>query len=414
MSTGRTRPAGPTLPLSGVRVLDFTWVISGPQCTQVLADFGAEVIRVEWPHHPDGLRYRVQPPGADPTSPEQSGLWNNLNRNKRSITLNMRHPDAMPLALSLIEKSDVVVENFSPGVLASWGLSWDVMRSVNPRLVYLSMTGFGSSGPDAGHVVFAPIMQAVSGLHAMTGRPGAEPAGLGYSYGDHVAGYFGALAVLAALRERDVTGSGTSIDLSQVEASIALTSTALLDHQVGDRSFVPWGNVSYGSHDAPAGLYRCAGTRSWCAISVQDDAQWARLAQGCGFSDLAADPRLASPTGRAAHRGLLDSRLTEWTRARERDDVIGLLDGWGIPVSPLASVDEVMNSGPLRKRGYFESATHEALGTREFQMGAISSEHGPRLRTAAPVMGEANHDVFAGILGLSGDAVRAYRDDQVI
>ena len=231
------------MPLDGIRVLDFTWVISGPQCTQILADFGAEVIKAEWPHHLDGLRYRVQAPGADPASPEGSGLWNNLNRNKRGITLNMRHPDGARIALDLVEHCDVVVENFSPGVLDSWGLSWPAMRERNPRLVYLGMSGFGRGGPSQDYVVFAPVMHALSGLHAMTGEPGREPAGLGFSYGDHVAGYFGALAVIAALAERDATGQGIQLDLGQVEASLALTGTAILDAQASQRRYVAAGNV---------------------------------------------------------------------------------------------------------------------------------------------------------------------------
>ena len=304
-------------------------MISGPQCTQILADFGAEVIKVEWPHHLDGLRYRVQPAGSDPTSPEQSGFWNNLNRNKRSITLNMRHPDAPAIALELIAKCDVVVENFTPHVMESWGLSWERMHAVNSRLVYLSMTGFGWEGPNEKYVVFGPVMQAVSGLHAMTSRPASEPAGLGFSYGDHAAGYFGALAVLGALHERDQLGTGTMIDLGQVEASIALTSAAMLDYQVNGRPFSGWGNVPFGAMDAPAGLYRCAGTDSWCAISVRTDEQWTALAGVIGQDGLARDPRFNTCHGRAGHRALLDSHLSEWARPRDRAEVTKALDSGG-------------------------------------------------------------------------------------
>ena len=165
--------------LDGVRVIDFTWVVAGPQCTQILADFGAEVIRVEWPQRPDGARFRLVADDADRTSQDQSGFWNNLNRNKRSITLNMRHPDAPAIALELIAKSDVVVENFAAGVLESWGLPWKRLQEANPGLVYLSMSGFGSGGPNEKYVVFGPVIQAASGLHTMTARPGSEPRGWG-------------------------------------------------------------------------------------------------------------------------------------------------------------------------------------------------------------------------------------------
>jgi crotonobetainyl-CoA:carnitine CoA-transferase CaiB-like acyl-CoA transferase len=400
--------------LDGVRVVDFTWVIAGPQCTQILADFGAEVIRVEWPHHPDGMRFRLQADDTDPASFEQSGFWNNLNRNKRSITLNMRHPHAPEIALKLIGQSDVVVENFSPGVLESWGLSWERMRQANPGLIYLSMSGFGWGGPNSNYVVFGPVMQAVSGLHAMTARPAGEPAGLGFSYGDHAAGYFGALAILAALHERDSSGHGEMIDLGQVEACVALTSAALLDYQVSDRPATAWGNVPYGALDAPAGLYPCAGYDCWCAISIRDDVQWKAFVQVTGLGDLATDARFHTQHGRAAHRWLLDRRVSEWTRSRQRDDVVALLTDAGVPASAMADIDELIDDERLREFGYFESTAHPYLGERVFQMGGIQSARGPHLRSAAPTMGEANHFVYREMLGLSAEQIELYHNDAVI
>jgi crotonobetainyl-CoA:carnitine CoA-transferase CaiB-like acyl-CoA transferase len=404
----------PGPPLEGIRVLDFTWVISGPQCTQILADFGAEVIKVEWPYHPDGMRNRIQPPGTDPASWEEGGLWNNLNRNKRGVTLNMRHPKALDLALGLVACSDVVVENFTPHVLESWGLSWEAMRAVSPRLVYLSMTGFGWGGPNEGYVVFGPVMQAVSGLHGMTGRPASEPAGLGYSYSDHAAGYFGALAVLAALQDRDATGDGAMIDLGQVEASVALTSAALLDYQVNGRPFAGWGNVPFGARDAPAGLYRCAGDDSWCAISVRTDDQWAALAGLMDRADLGRDARFFSPAGRAGHRPLLDRAVSGWTEARPRDVVVAALAGAGVPCSPLLTTAELLADPALRAHGYYQEASHPLLGAREFQMGAIASAAGPDLRRAAPTFGEANDAVYGGLLGLSPDSIRELAAEGVV
>jgi crotonobetainyl-CoA:carnitine CoA-transferase CaiB-like acyl-CoA transferase len=401
-------------PLEGIRVLDFTWVISGPQCTQILADFGAEVIKAEWPHHLDGLRYRVQAPGSDPASPECSGLWNNLNRNKRSITLNMRHPDGAGLALKIIERCDVVVENFSPGVLDSWGLSWPTMHARNQRLIYLGMSGFGRGGPSQDYVVFAPVMHALSGLHAMTGEPSREPAGLGFSYGDHVAGCFGALAVIAALEERDSTGLGDMIDLGQVEASIALTSTALLDHQVSRRHYVAAGNVPFGSQDAPAGLYRCAGADAWCAISVRDDAQWESLAQVLGREDLLRDQRFATRSARAAHRELLDRRVSEWTAARTREEVESVCTGAGVPCTVMATAADALSDRRLRAHGYFKTAGHAFLGDREFQMGPVKSAAGPELKAAAPLVGEANEYVFGELLGMSEEEISALRENVVI
>lgn len=400
--------------LEGIRVVDFTWVIAGPQCTQILADFGAEVIRVEWPHHPDGMRYRLLADDADRSSPDQSGFWNNLNRNKRSMTLNMRHPDAIPIALDLIARSDVVVENFSPGVLESWSLSWERMREVNPRLVYASLSGFGWGGPNGQYLVFGPVMQAVSGLHAMTARPASEPAGLGFSYGDHTAGYFGALAILAALEERDASGEGTMIDLGQVEGATAMTSAAILDYQVSRRPFTAWGNVPYGSSDAPAGLYPCLGDDSWCAISVRNDEQWRAFIQVSELAVLGDDARFDTLSGRAAHRWLLDQRLSEWTSGRDRDEVVSLLRDAGVPATAMAAIDELMEDEALRSFEYFRAADHPSLGERQFQMGGIRSSSGPELTRAAPSMGEANDLVYREILELSEEQIETYRNDAVI
>jgi crotonobetainyl-CoA:carnitine CoA-transferase CaiB-like acyl-CoA transferase len=400
--------------LDGVRVIDFTWVVAGPQCTQILADFGAEVIRVESPQRPDGARFRLLAEDVDRSSQNHSGFWNNLNRNKRSITLNMRHPDAPAIALQLIAKSDVVVENFASGVLESWGLPWKRMQEANPRLVYLSMTGFGGGGPNEKYVVFGPVIQATSGLHAMTARPGREPAGLGFSYGDYSAGYLGALAILAALAERDATGQGAMIDFSDVEAAVTLTSAALLDYQVNARPFTAWGNVPYGAPDAPAGLYPCLGNDSWCAISIRDDDHWHALVRVAGLDDLGDDRRFDTQHGRAAHRGLLDTRLSEWTRGRDRDDVVALLRGVGVPATAMSATEELLDDEALRSFGYFQSARHPHLGEREFQMGGIRSARGPDLRRAGPTMGEANEMVYGDILGFSEQQIKTYRNDAVI
>jgi crotonobetainyl-CoA:carnitine CoA-transferase CaiB-like acyl-CoA transferase len=326
----------------------------------------------------------------------------------------MVHPGARELALQLIKVCDVVVENFRPGMLESWGLGWEVMKKCNPGLVYLSMSGFGQVGPNAAYVVFAPVMQTLSGLHAMAAKPGREPAGLGFSYCDHVAGYFGALAVLAALEEHDATGRGTMIDLSQVEASIALTSTAILDFQVNQRPFVGWGNVPYGSGDCPAGLYRCSGADAWCAITVRNETEWQALTETIGDVHLADDSRLVTSRGRIMHRDLVDHRLELWTKERSRDLVVETLTGAGVACTPMLSPAELLDDARLNERGYFEKATHPLLNERVYQMGAIKSANGPVLRSSGPLLGEGNDYVYGELLGLSQDEISAYRDDAVI
>jgi benzylsuccinate CoA-transferase BbsF subunit len=220
--------------------------------------------------------------------------------------------------------------------------------------------------------------------------------------------------VLAALKDRDVTGHGALIDLGQVEASVALTSAAMLDYQASGRPFTGWGNVPFGALDAPAGLYRCAGEDSWCAISVRTDDQWAALTGVLGRDDLRADGRFASPPGRAGHRALLDRAVSAWTEPRPRDAVTGALAAAGVPGSPLLTAAELLADPALRSHGYYQEAVHPLLGAREFQMGAIRSEAGPELRTAGPTFGEANEAVYSGLLGLSRDSIRELAEEGVI
>ena len=210
-------------PLDGIRVVDFTWIVAGPTCTRLLGDLGAEVIRVENEQTLDSIRFgRPHPNGFDP--PDSGAMFNWLDRNKRSITVNARHPDGLDLIKRLIRVSDVVIENYSSRILENWGLSFEEQRAENSEIIYVSLSGFGHSGPQRDYSTWGPTAQALSGLTAMSGLPEApEPAGWGYSYLDHMAGFTAAAAITAALRHRRETGQGQWIDLSQVETGMALT-----------------------------------------------------------------------------------------------------------------------------------------------------------------------------------------------
>lgn len=221
-------------PLSGVRVLDFTWIVAGPQTTRILADFGAEVIRVEYEARLDGGRTGNAPPGIEP-GPNSGGSFNFRNASKKAITVNINHPRGMDLVKRLIAISDIVIENFSSRIFEDWGLGYDELIKINPDVIYISLSGFGHIGRNHHYTTWGPTAQAVSGLTFMSGLPGHPPAGWGYSYMDHTAGYFGAIAVLSALHHRIGTGQGQRIDQSQVEAGIVLTGPTILDYMVNGR-----------------------------------------------------------------------------------------------------------------------------------------------------------------------------------
>src|SRR5713226_1117347 len=246
------------LPLSGVRIVDFSWIVAGPQATRILADFGAEVIRIEYEGRIDSTRIGMTSPPADPASPNGSGVFNNLNRNKRSATVNLNHPDGLVLIRQLIAVSDAVVENFSSRVMEQKGLSYEAMAAINPGIIYLSLSGFGHTGRDCDYVTWGPTAQALSGLTLMSGLPDAPPAGWGFSYLDHTAGYYGAAALLLALHERNRSGLGQHVDISQVETGMVLAGPVMLDYAVNGRPYsgAP-GNHMTNPSVAPHNSYRC-------------------------------------------------------------------------------------------------------------------------------------------------------------
>ena len=290
--------AEPAPPLAGVRVVDFTWIVAGPTCTRLLGDLGAEVIRVENEQTLDSIRFgRPHPNGFQP--PDSGAMFNWLDRNKRSITVNARHPDGLDLIKQLIRVSDVVVENYSSRILENWGLSFAEQRAENPAIIYVSLSGFGHSGPQRDYSTWGPTAQALSGLTAMSGLPDApEPAGWGYSYLDHMAGFTAAAAITAALRHRRETGQGQWIDLSQVETGMALTGSATLDFTVNGRRYRetgnPPGNRSVWPQAAPHNTYPTAGHDNWIMITCTTDAEWEAFCAASDHPHWRTDSRFAT------------------------------------------------------------------------------------------------------------------------
>jgi crotonobetainyl-CoA:carnitine CoA-transferase CaiB-like acyl-CoA transferase len=413
--------------LAGVRVLDLTWVVAGPTATRMLAAWGAEVLKVEWPGRPDPIRFETPPPadiGEVPRaySAEVSGFFNDLNANKKSITLNMRTERGLALFERLLERCDVVSENFSPAVMESWGYDYERIRSINPRVVYLSLSGYGHTGRDRYYVTYGPSAQALTGLTLGSGLPGMEPAGWGYSYMDQVAGYLGALAVTAALYERERSGAGDYIDLSQVEAGTLLSGPTLLDSaangRTSERPGYPPGNRALAPDEphgysfrseapcAPHNAYPCAGDaeNAWCVIAAADDEAWRNLCREIDES-LLADGRFATNADRIANQDELDELIAEWTLGQDKYAVMERLQRAGVPCGAVQTAEDRVVSDPqLRARGVYVELEHPVLGRRIFQSVPVHmSETPPELRTHAPLLGSGNRQVFCGILGLSED-----------
>ncbi|MBV8771630.1 MAG: CoA transferase [Deltaproteobacteria bacterium] len=411
-------------PLQGIRVIDLTKIVAGPNATRMLATMGAEVIRVEWHDQRalDMLRMiRPGVPGGDPNSLNRSGLFNNLNAGKYGITLNMSLPQGRDLFKRLIAKASVLCENYSPDQMENWGLSYPVLSQINPQLIYLQITGMGKSGTYNAYRSVGPTAQALSGLTHMSGLPEPmPPAGWGYSYLDHSTGYYGAIFVLAALMKRRRTGRGCYIDLSQTETGLMLSGTAVLEAQVTGKTTGRYGNRMPFAEWAPHGAFRCRGTDEWIAITIQNDQQWARLVDAMGSPEWARASRFAQASGRRAYEDELERLLTDFTSDQDRYDLMERLQRRGIPAGAVQNAADRCDRDPqLKSRPYFTLLPQSEIGTWPIEDFPAKTENtplsvgGPPGR-AAPLIGEDNDYVYREVLGLTSEEIAALKEDWII
>lgn len=427
-----------TRPLEGIRVVDFTWVRAGPWATRWLAVLGADVIKVEWPDPAIGWSTgRVvrdipgmgSTPDGVPRSMNTDGHFNDMHAMKRSVTMNLRTPRGLELAKKLVAQSDVVIENFSAGVLKSWGLSFQEMQAIKPDIIYVSMAGFGQTGPQAEYQTMGPSVQALSGLTFVSGLPGKPPAGWGWSYMDDTGGMYGIMGVLNALQHRARTGRGQHVDLSQVAAAMTLTGPALLDLTVNGRGSrregYPPGNRSVwpgtpkvdnyrGPISAPHNIYRTlgGGHNDWAAIACETDEQWQSLKRVMG-DPAWADTRFDTLDGRLEHQEELDERIQEWTQALEKYALAEMCQAAGVPAIPVqSSEDRVEHDPQLRSRGMYEESSHPILGSWPIQHAPWQMSETPTpIDRGAPICGEHNIEILCGMLGVDIDEVRSGYED---
>ena len=411
----------PALPLERIRVLDFSWAMAGPQASRLLADLGADVIRLESAAHPDLSRttFGPHPHGQGAHGFDSSGYFNHFNRNKKSVTLNMQRDEARTVFRELLCTADVVLENFSAGVLTRWGWPFSRMREVRPDVVYVSMAGPGHRGPYAGHRTFGPTVQALSGLTYLSGFPGMQPAGWGFSYMDHTGGYVAAIAILIALYQRARTGRGEHVDLSQIEAAITLTGTAILDYQVNGRGSVPRGNRSQHPAAAPHGVYRCAdedGRDRWIAIACYTDEQWDALVDAMGRPAWSTAASLAGLPGRFVSQDAIDRALDGWTRSQGAQELMHRLQRAGVPAGVVQNHrDLTREDAQLERRGIFPHVHHELLGDYQTDGLPVRMSRTPGgVRTRAPLWGEHTDGVLSEMLGYGGGQIETLRGQEVL
>ncbi len=392
--------------LDGFRVLDLTRVLAGPFATAILADLGADVIKVERPGPGDDYRYGPSKKG------ETSLSFQNTNRGKRSITLDVRLPEGRELLLRLVERADALVENFRSGWMASQGVGAEVLQERNPRLVVAALSGFGATGPRAGEPSYDIVAQATGGLLAMTGFPDGPPVRGGGAMGDFVGGLYLALGVVTALLDRERTGRGRVLDLSNQDAVFAVTdSAATIFAALGVRS-----ERAGNQHPFTAPYDAFEASDGWMVVASASNKLFRKLCQAIGRPELADDERFRSHRGRAANRSLINGIIGEWVRQRSCDEVMAFLgpSGAEIPCARVSGPDELIDDPQLLARGMVERHAHPSLGEIVFHGSPLRfSGAEPRARALAPALAADNEDVYAEI-GLTPADLARLRERGVI
>jgi crotonobetainyl-CoA:carnitine CoA-transferase CaiB-like acyl-CoA transferase len=394
-------------PLRGLRVLEMGQLLAAPFASALLAWFGAEVIKIE-------------PPGGDPIRTwrtmrgDTSLWWYGLNRNKKSVTLNLKHEKAPALVKRLVERMDVVVENFKPGALEKWGLGYDDLKAVNPKIIMARVSGWGQTGPNRGKPGFAAVAEGVGGLRYVTGYPDRPPARANLSLGDTLAGLHAALGVLTALYHRDAkaTGEGQVVDVALYEAVFNVMESAVPEYDLAGVIRERQGTTVSGI--APTNVYPCQDGK-YVIIGGNGDGIFKRLMAAIGRPDMATDARFARNDDRVRHAEEIDAAISAWTRERTDREAIAALEAADVPVGPIYSVADQMSDAHFRDRGLFELVTlpDGATVTLPAMSPKLTATPGAT-RWVGPALGEHNAQIYRETLGLSDAEVESLRAEGVI
>jgi len=410
----KSENGAPDLPLKGIRVIDLSMWFAGPMATRLLADMGAEVIKVESTDHMDPWRGIADPERAWARYPKRpktdrpyecSPGFNLQNRNKLGITLNLRTDAGKEILKKLVKISDVLLENYSVRVMPKLGLAYPVLKEINPALIMMSMPALGNTGSDKDFVAFGQTIDCISGMAYLTGYRGEEPMlQSGLAYGDPLSGMNAAFAVISALLRRRRTGEGLHIELSQVEGLIAFNADSILDFTMNGRSRTRTGNRDRVL--APQGCYRCKGKDRWITISIATDEMWQRFCQVLNRPAWADDERFMRVQCRREHHDELDEEITSWTMQHEDYEAMHILQASGIPAGPVLDARDLISEHHLNARNFFETTRHPVAGEHsEIAPFAHFSRTPVHIRTPSPCLGQHNEYVFRELLGISREEI---------
>jgi benzylsuccinate CoA-transferase BbsF subunit len=403
----------PSLPLSGIRVANFGWGYAGPITGQTLALLGAEVYKIESRARID-INRTLPPHGGGVRDPDRSLVNHACWAGNGSVTLDLKNAEARELALQLVSKCDIVVENFGPGVMERLGLGYEVLRSVRPDVVMVSMPAAGLTGPLSEIRTYGMSLSSITGLDSVTGYPGGSPIPMENAFADPVGGILGALSAVLGLGYRDRTGRGQHVDCSQQEGVIHMVAPILMDYVLNGRIAAPVGNRHPLGIAVPHGVFPCAGEDRWIAIATYDDGEWRALVDAMGSPAWAAAPELASLAGRQRHIDAIEAGISEWTRALDARELAERLQRRGVAATPVLGVADLLVDPHFRARGTFVEVEHP-LGFRETIYGAYVKTSGaaPPIRTG-PMIGQDNERVFRDLMGLSAETYARLVEDRVI
>ena len=408
----RTTPLSFDL-LAGVRIVDFTQFEAGPSCTEALAWLGAEVVKIENPKMGDpGRRLRPGQPDNDPY------YFHVFNANKKSITLNLKSPRGLDLVKDMLRKADVCVENFAPGTIERLGLGYDVVRELNPRIIYAQVKGFGEGSPFEHNLAFDMIAQACGGTFSVTGAPDGPPTRPGISLGDTGTGMLMAITILGALRKRDATGQGSRLQVAMQDAILHYMRINFATQGLTGKPAQRGGDKVPGVNNAPMGLYPCkpGGPNDYVYLmtSRANPDHWDRLLKLIGREDLIGDARYATPMDRLEREREVDAIIAEWTRQHTKHEAMQMIGAAGIPAGAVLDTMELQNDPSFEQRGIMQVMRHPVHGDFKMPAWPVRVDGRPSRIAPSPVLGEHTGDVLERWLGLSEADVAALRRDAAL
>ncbi len=386
-------------------VLDLTRVLAGPYASMMLADFGANVIKIETPDGGDDSR------AFGPFAGTESVYFMSLNRNKRSMTLNLKTAEGKQIFIDMVKKADVVLENYRPGTMEKLGLGYDTLKEINPSIIYAACSGFGHTGPYSKKPAYDVIVQGMGGVMSITGQENGEPTRVGASIGDITAGLFAVIGILTALHHRDQTGEGQKVDVAMLDCQVAILENAIARYLASGKVPTPLGN----RHPSITPFEPFKAKDGYVIIAVGNDKLWEKFCNLIGRQELINDERFATNPARTENQRQLKAILDDVFPDRTVDEWLAALDGQGIPSGPLNTVDRVINDPQIKARDMIVETVHSVAGPVKMAGIPIKMSATPgAVENAAPLLGEHTEEILKEILGLTSEQVAELRGKKAL